>query len=110
MAGSATFTIVASSTIISWPRHRMASAIQRRRSEAAASSWFFDWLSRAFMGFLQGCGEHTIAIIIHITRMIYEKLTIADNMMIGALMMYRLPNMAERNCAPGSAVLLSRLA
>ena len=30
--GSATFTIVASSTIISWPRQSTASAIQRRRS------------------------------------------------------------------------------
>ena len=42
--GNATFTIVASSTIISWPRHRTASAIQRRRSRVAspassAASW-----------------------------------------------------------------------
>jgi DNA-binding MarR family transcriptional regulator len=43
--------------------------------------------------------------------MIYRKLTIVDNVMIGALMMYRLRNMADqRDCAPGSAVLLSRLA
>jgi DNA-binding MarR family transcriptional regulator len=42
--------------------------------------------------------------------MIYEKLTIVGNVMIGALMTYRLPDMAERDCAPGSAVLLSRLA
>ncbi len=48
--GSATFTIVASSTIISWPRHRIASAIQRRRSDAADWSWVFVWLSRAVMG------------------------------------------------------------
>jgi DNA-binding MarR family transcriptional regulator len=43
--------------------------------------------------------------------MIYRKLTIDGNVMIGALMMYRLQNMADqRDCAPGSAVLLSRLA
>jgi DNA-binding MarR family transcriptional regulator len=43
--------------------------------------------------------------------MIYEKLTIAGIVMIGASMMYRLQNMADqRDCAPGSAVLLSRLA
>ena len=43
--------------------------------------------------------------------MIYEKLAIAGNVMIDALMMYRLPDMADqRDRAPGSAVLLSRLA
>ena len=43
--------------------------------------------------------------------MIYEKLTIAAIVMIGALMMYRLRDMSDqRDCAPGSAVLLSRLA
>jgi DNA-binding MarR family transcriptional regulator len=43
--------------------------------------------------------------------MIYEILTIVDNVMIDALMMYTLQTMADqRNCAPGSAVLLSRLA
>src|SRR3954470_7121562 len=38
MDGSATFTIVASTTIINWPRHTTASAIQRRR-EALCASW-----------------------------------------------------------------------
>src|SRR3954465_11149916 len=38
MDGSATFTIVASTTIISWPRHTTASATQRRR-EALCASW-----------------------------------------------------------------------
>jgi DNA-binding MarR family transcriptional regulator len=43
--------------------------------------------------------------------MIYEKLTIAGNVMIGAWMMYRLQDMGEaRDYAPGTAVLLSRLA
>ena len=43
--------------------------------------------------------------------MIYEKLTTSGNVMIGALMMYRLRDMGDgRDCAPGSAVLLSRLA
>jgi DNA-binding MarR family transcriptional regulator len=43
--------------------------------------------------------------------MIYGKLTIVANVMIGAWMMYRLRNVADqRECAPGSAVLLSRLA
>ncbi len=43
--------------------------------------------------------------------MIYEKLTISDNVMIGAWMMYRLRDMGEgRVRAPGTAVLLSRLA
>ncbi len=43
--------------------------------------------------------------------MICEKLVINDNVMIDALMTYTLENMADdRNCAPGSAVLLSRLA
>jgi DNA-binding MarR family transcriptional regulator len=43
--------------------------------------------------------------------MIYEKLLIAANVMIDALMRYTIQTMADqRNCAPGSAVLLSRLA
>ncbi len=43
--------------------------------------------------------------------MIDEKLAIAAIVMIDALMMYTLQNMADqRDCAPGSAVLLSRLA
>jgi DNA-binding MarR family transcriptional regulator len=43
--------------------------------------------------------------------MIYENFRIAVIVMIGALMMYRLRNVADqRDCAPGSAVLLSRLA
>jgi DNA-binding MarR family transcriptional regulator len=43
--------------------------------------------------------------------MIYEKLVIAANVMIDALMMYTLENMAEQQqTGPGSAVLLSRLA
>ena len=43
--------------------------------------------------------------------MIYIKLMIAANVMIDALMSYTLDDMADqRDCAPGSAVLLSRLA
>src|SRR3954451_4874284 len=38
MDGSATFTIVASTTIINWPRQTTASATQRRR-EALSESW-----------------------------------------------------------------------
>jgi hypothetical protein len=38
MEGSATFTIVASTAIISWPRHTTTTAIQRRRGPATASS------------------------------------------------------------------------
>ena len=43
--------------------------------------------------------------------MIYEKLTVSGNVMIDALMRYTLNTMDDRrSCAPGSAVLLSRLA
>jgi DNA-binding MarR family transcriptional regulator len=43
--------------------------------------------------------------------MIYEKISIPAIVMIDALMMYTLEKMADqRDCAPGSAVLLSRLA
>jgi DNA-binding MarR family transcriptional regulator len=42
--------------------------------------------------------------------MIYEKLAIPANVTIDALMRYKLVNMADQcECAPGSAVLLSRL-
>src|SRR3954454_24323113 len=37
MVGSATFTTVTSSTIMSWPTHRTTSAAQRRRFEDVAA-------------------------------------------------------------------------
>jgi DNA-binding MarR family transcriptional regulator len=41
--------------------------------------------------------------------MIYLKFIVAANVMIDASMTYRLQNMGEKGCPPGSALLLSRL-
>jgi DNA-binding MarR family transcriptional regulator len=49
--------------------------------------------------------------IIPVSKIIYAKFIVAANVTIGASMRYRLHNMGgERACAPGSMVLLTRLA
>ena len=84
--GSATFTIVASSTIISWPRQSTAErdpaaalALAARRRDGVAG----DGAAAVLRRLLLAVGAHvwllrvwrsenTIAWIIHVTRMIYK--------------------------------------